>query len=221
MSEAAAGELAGLLLRELDEAIGLAATHAPGIKIERLALRLGQGGDDHSLFLERYPDASGAWRMEIDATPQASSPKAAISSSAQLLDRFTQAPVAWLKGVDRTWSQRLQSIGIATLGKFVAASDDDLATLVEKHNSAQPLLLRARARLLRYPLPVWAASPLDQQAISDLVLQPLAVWQRQIAGTVVTAAELAALIEVAEVAVNCIDLVQLRRIKWAALRPPA
>jgi len=221
MSESAVGELAGLLLRELDEAIRLALTHAPGVRVDRVALRIGQSGadGDQPLFLERYPEANGGWRLELDATPVAVTPTKPLAEDAPaLLDFFASEPLAWLKGIDRQWSLRLRKSSITTLGQLANAGDEVLQELMEKHNSPQPILLRARVRVLRYTLPVWPATVLDEQPVSELVLKPLVHWRQQIKSTAVTTAELNALVAMAEVTANCIDIDKLRRLTIGQLR---
>lgn len=175
-----------------------AETSSSPLQLEVVKARLGRqltgnqaGGEplpENLLNRDRYPDEED-WEIEVSYQSASSAAKqndpASVPASdkgVSLLDLLEDAPLDYLKGIDRHWKGILEEAGIHTLGRLAYNSNEKMLNLCNKNNSLMPLMFQTQALLLaRENIPA-VHSAFRNRLLIDLLQNPAGLLKNQFNG---------------------------------------
>jgi hypothetical protein len=162
--------------------IKLGRVSPPSSKIQKDDnLMEGVGGEPPNpfLLLEHYPPAKQGWEFELEFSAGEAPPKARRKNgvwqvippvtppTADLL--FRTMPIDVIKGVDKSWSERLARSGISKVGEFMSLEHKELLDLTKQTRSKYPLELYSKVHLLRVAVPEIPISGVDRYTLLSLI----------------------------------------------------
>jgi len=152
--------------------------NSPDASIER---RAGIGGASTKpfLLLPRYPPAKDGWLFEIKYAPGPTPPSFHGPEGIWFTLPFQELPTAGdflkglpvraIKGVSRTWAEKLRKFKISTIGDLISLPPSEAGELIPRVRSKYILELRFKAALLNAVVPEIPPSAADRHSLHGLL----------------------------------------------------
>lgn len=131
------------------------------------------------LLTARYPPARDGWLFEFEFSPGPAPSRYRGSNGVwfslpfqklpTVADVVKNLPVRAIKGVSRTWAQKLRKINIATVGDLISLPPSMIEQLMPRLRSSYILELRFKATLLNAVVPEIPPSEADMRSLQSLV----------------------------------------------------
>lgn len=134
------------------------------------------------LLSARYPLARDGWVFEFEFSPGPAPPRYRGSNGVwfslpfqklpTVADVVKSLPVRAIKGVSRTWAQKLHKIKIETVGDLISLPPSMIEQVMPRLRSRYILELRFKAILLNTVVPEIPPSEADTRSLHSLVGMP-------------------------------------------------
>jgi hypothetical protein len=134
------------------------------------------------LLKARYPPARDGWLFEFEFSPGPAPPRYRGSNGVWFSLPFQKLPTAAdvvkglpvraIKGVSKTWAQKLRKIKIETVGDLISLPPSMIEQVIPRLRSSYILELRFKAILLNAVVPEIPVSEADMRSLHSLVGMP-------------------------------------------------
>lgn len=225
------GDLFKSIVHEFSTALTLVKRSHPSVAVRSIRLHLGQLPEDEvetgpSLILpDRYPDIDKGWQLQLELGER---PKASLRgvpirlpsvSVPTVLDLFADQPLAAVKGIDATWSQRFAEFEILRVCHLVRLEEPLLHKLMISSHSLLPREFRQKTRLLKVPVPALPLpeSPLGKVSLYKMLQMPTDQLHERLGRRKVSREEVVTLVELLDTLSIVIDSSLLRQTRFEQL----